>query len=82
MADARLRRNLPLIILAGLIMAGVLLVAVCWLDPYLQVSRGFVVESGALALLVGAGALVYAIAILATGVMSAGQLSRFTGRRR
>ena len=81
-ADARLRRNLPLIILAGLIMAGVLLVAVRWLDPYLQVSRGFVVESGALALLVGAGALVYAIAILATGVMSAGQLSRFTGRRR
>ena len=80
-ADARLKRNLPLIVLSGFIMAGILLAAVQWLQPYLQVARGFVVESGALAVLVGVGTLVYGIAILATGVMSPGQLARFTRRK-
>jgi putative peptidoglycan lipid II flippase len=81
-ADARLRRNLPLIVLASLVMAGVLWVAAQYLAPYLQVSRGFLVEAGALAALVSLGMTVYALVILATGVMNAGQLARFMRRSR
>ena len=81
-ADARLRRSLPLIALASVAMAGALLAAARYLESYLQVSRGFVVEAGALAALVILGMIVYAAIILATGVMNPGQLTRFTRRSR
>lgn len=81
-ADARLKRSLPLIVLASVVMAGVLWLAAQHLGSALQVSHGFVGQAGALTALVALGMIVYAAAILATGVMSPGQLARFTRRAR
>ena len=78
--DARLTRNLPLIGLASLAMAAVLYAAAQALSQYLQAGRGFLVEASALGGLIAAGAFVFAVAILATGVMTPGQLKRFTRR--
>ena len=78
--DARLKRNLPLIVLASAAMGVALYAAAGPLGPYLQAGRGFMVEASALALLVALGTLVFAAAILATGVMTPAQLSRFTRR--
>ena len=79
-ADARLLRVLPLMLVASAAMAAALIMAARWLEPYLHVSRGIASEAGALGILVGVGMIVYAVAILATGVMSAKQLARFTRR--
>ena len=79
-ADDRLRRNLPMIGLASIAMAAVLYVAQGWLAPYMQSSKGFLVEALALATLVSIGLLTFAIFILVTGVMTPAQLKRF-GRR-
>jgi putative peptidoglycan lipid II flippase len=79
-ADARLRRNLPRIAFAGFAMAAVLIAFARVLAPYLQPERGFWVELTALGALVATGMLVYAVIILATGVMTASQLGRFTRR--
>ena len=80
-ADARLVRVLPLMILASLAMGAALFWGARWLEPYLHVSRGIAVEAGALAVLVTLGMLVYAAAIFATGVMNLSQLGRFTRRK-
>ena len=48
-----------------------------WLAPYMQASKGFLVEALALATLVSIGLLTFAIFILATGVMTPAQLKRF-----
>ena len=80
-ADARLRRVLPLMVFASLAMGAALFAAAQWLEPYLHVSRGIASEAGALALLVVIGMLVYAFAILATGVMSLSQIAQFMRRR-
>lgn len=80
-ADARLRRALPLITLASLVMAAALIAAAGWAAPYVQVSRGFVVEVAALAALIALGMAVYAAVIVACGIMSPGQFARFTRRR-
>ena len=79
-ADDRLRRNLPLIGLASLAMAAVLYLARGWLGPFMQASRGFLVETVALGALVAIGLLTFAFLILATGVMTPAQFKRF-GRR-
>ena len=79
-ADPRLKRNLPLIGVASLAMAAVLLLAARPLQPYLQPQQGFLVEASALAVLVGLGLFVFCGVILATGVMTPAQLSRFTRR--
>ncbi|MEQ1715172.1 MAG: murein biosynthesis integral membrane protein MurJ [Hyphomicrobium sp.] len=79
--DARFTRNMPLIVLASLVMAGVLYASLQLLAPYLQAHQGFVVQGLGLALLVGLGLLSFAVVILATGVMSPAQLKRFTRRR-
>jgi putative peptidoglycan lipid II flippase len=79
-ADARLRRNLPLIGLASIAMAGALLAASRMFAPYLQPDRGFAVEALALAALVALGLGVFASIVLATGVMTPAQLGRFTRR--
>jgi putative peptidoglycan lipid II flippase len=78
--DARLMRNLPLIGLASLAMGAVLYAAANMFSPYMQAGRGFLVEASALGGLVAAGVLVFALAILATGVMTPAQLRRFTRR--
>ena len=80
-ADARLVRVLPLMILASLAMGAALFWGARWLEPYLHVSRGIALEAGALAVLVTLGMLVYAAAIFATGVMNLSQLGRFTRRK-
>ncbi len=79
-ADARLKRNLPLIGLASVAMAAVLLGAARAFAPYLQPEQGFIVEALALAALVGLGLSVFAVLILATGVMSRSQLASLTRR--
>jgi putative peptidoglycan lipid II flippase len=76
--DARLRRNVPMIIVASLAMVGSLLAASQVLAPYLQSGHGFVVKASALGVEIGVGLTVFAIIILATGVMTFGQLGRMT----
>jgi len=81
-ADARMRRNLPLIVLASAVMGVVLVATSHLLAGYFEQSRGFWIEACALAVLVAAGLLVYAVMILLTGVMTPAQLQRFTRRAR
>ncbi|HVZ05954.1 murein biosynthesis integral membrane protein MurJ [Hyphomicrobium sp.] len=79
-ADARLRRNIPLIILASLAMAGVLLVASYHLAPYLSADKPFLVKFSGLMLEIAVGMAVFGLIVAATGVLSLRQLARFTGR--
>ncbi len=79
-ADARLTRNLPLIGLASVAMAGALVAASRMFAPYLQPERGFAIEALALAGLVALGLGVFGGIVLATGVMTPAQLGRFTRR--
>ena len=67
-ADARLTRNLPLILIASLLMGVALWALGAGLDPYFLRRNGVLVQFGALGLLVGAGLTVYALASLALGV--------------
>ena len=76
--DARLRRNVPMIIVASLAMVGSLLAASQVLAPYLQSGHGFLAKASALGIEIGVGLAVFAIIILATGVMTFGQLGRMT----
>ena len=78
--DPRLRRNTAFILLASVVMCVALLAASHILQPYLRAGRGFMVEASALAIEIGVGLAVFGIAILATGVMSFGQLRRLIGR--
>lgn len=80
-ADARLKRNLPLIAAASAAMAAVLTGAAYVLAPYLQPERGFVVEASALGLLIGIGFAVFGSIIVATGVLSRDQIARLLRRR-
>lgn len=78
--DARLKRNLPLIALASVLMAGVLLMVSHMLQPHLANDAGFLRKGAALAIEVGTGLAVFGAFIFATGVMSLRQLGRFVGR--
>jgi putative peptidoglycan lipid II flippase len=77
-ADARLWRNVPMIVLASFGMVAALLVASYYLAPYLAAGRGFLVEASALGIEIGVGLAVFAAIVLATGVMTFGQLGRMT----
>ena len=72
--DARLRRSLPRIALATVIMGAVLWMVAAALQPWFAPLSGTAVRLGALAMLVGAGFLVYVIAIVALGVIDRRQL--------
>lgn len=80
--DARLKRALPLIVISSVVM-GVLL---WWLgerlQPWIGSENTLPVRAGALAALVGAGVLVYAVLTVATGVLGRAQLKRFMKRAR
>lgn len=78
--DQRFKRNLPLILLASLAMAGMLHAALFVLEPYMARQQGFLVQSGALGLLVAIGLVTFGAIILLTGVMSAAQIRRFRRR--
>ena len=73
-ADARLKRTLPMIVLASLVMGVALYAAARWLDPWLAVSASVVARFSALAVLVGAGGLVYFLMAQLTGAVRLGQL--------
>lgn len=79
-ADARLSRNLPLIALASAAMGATLLGLLPWLGPYLETSRGAAIQAAGLAALIAAGSVVFGVLVLATGVMSLGQLGRLFRR--
>jgi putative peptidoglycan lipid II flippase len=78
--DARLRRNVPLIIVASLAMVAGLLVASHHLAPYLDAGSGFVEKTSALGVEIGIGLAVFGVVIMASGVMSMRQLGMLIGR--
>lgn len=80
-ADARLKRNLPLIALASVAMAAALYAAAHVFSDHLQPGHGVLAEAAALTALVTFGMIVFAAMILATGVMTPTQFKRFTSRR-
>jgi putative peptidoglycan lipid II flippase len=76
-ADRRLVRSLASILAASVAMGGVLWwLAAGPLAPWLAASAALPVRATGLALLVGAGACVYAALVLATGGVSVGMLRR------
>lgn len=79
-SDPRLRRNLPLIVIASLVMGLVIAVLAPVLDPYLS-SGHLLQQIPALAALLAAAGAAFAAVILATGVMDPAQLARFLRRR-
>ena len=79
--DARTRRSLPLIGLASLLMAGELLVAAQWLEPWLAIHNPVLVRSAALSVLVGSGMAVYFVAAYLTGALRIGSLRQALSRR-
>lgn len=78
-ADARLRRRVPRLAAAALIMGGALLVLAPLADPYL--TRGLAVRATALLLFVSGGVLVYAAACFATGAFAPEDLRLLLKRR-
>jgi putative peptidoglycan lipid II flippase len=78
--DTRLRRNLPLIIIASVAMVGGLLATSYVLAPYLGAEARFFEKTAALAVEIGVGVSIFGLFILAFGVMSLRQLGAFMGR--
>ena len=72
--DARLRRALPRIVLATCVMGAALWAVALVLEPQLAARSGAVARISALAVLVGAGLVVYTIAVFALGAISLRQL--------
>ncbi len=72
--DARLQRALPRIALATIVMGATLWIVATALQPWFAPPSGTAVRFGALAALVGAGLLVYAVATFAFGVIDRRQL--------
>jgi putative peptidoglycan lipid II flippase len=79
-ADARLRRNVPLIMVASIAMVGALLFLSYTLAPYLGPGSGFVEKTSALALEIGVGMAVFGFVVMVSGVMSLRQLGTLIGR--
>jgi peptidoglycan biosynthesis protein MviN/MurJ (putative lipid II flippase) len=81
-SDRRLRRNLPMIGLASAVMgAAVWAIAVLLVAPLLMPSAGVARQAGALALVLIAGLVIYALAIQLTGVIRWGEfLQRLVAR--
>ena len=61
-------------------MAGALYAGLFVLEPYMARKHGFLVQSGALGLLVVIGLLTFGLMILITGALSPAQLQRFRRR--
>jgi putative peptidoglycan lipid II flippase len=80
--DARIRRNVPLIIIASAVMVAALLATSHWLSPHYGHGSGFFVKASILSAEIGIGVGVYAVIVLATGVMSLGQLGRLSRGQR
>jgi len=78
--DGRLKRNVPLILFSSVAMVVALLGTSHVLAPHLDHRGGFFVKAWFLSIEIGVGLSVFAVLILATGVMSIGQLGRLTRR--
>jgi putative peptidoglycan lipid II flippase len=78
--DRQLRRRAPRMALAALIMGGALFVLTPYADPYL--TRSLLVRVTALAVLVGGGAAVYALACFATRAFAWDDVRILLRRRR
>ena len=68
--DAKLRYALPRILLSSLLMGAALYAASILLNPWLEQQTGLAVRFSALGVQVGIGALVYFLAVWATGAMN------------
>ena len=80
LADARLKRAIPLIAIASLLMGAVLFLLAAPLAA-LAARQGALARAGALAALVAAGSLVYATAVLVLGALEVRQLRRLVEPR-
>jgi putative peptidoglycan lipid II flippase len=78
--DQRLRRSLPLVILASGVMAAVLYAAAELLAPWLASGQGFAIRGGALALLVAVGGLSYVGAAFALRLLTIQEIRRMIRR--
>jgi putative peptidoglycan lipid II flippase len=78
-ADSQLKRRLPRLALAALIMGAVVWLLAPYADPWL--TRSLIERGLALAVLVGGGALVYALACFLTGAFALGDLTALIRRR-
>ena len=78
-ADAQLRRRAPRLALAAVLMGAVMWFLDVAFEPY--VTGTSIERWGALALLVGAGGLVYAAATVVTGAVRVAELKRLLRRR-
>ncbi len=79
-ADARLARNLPLIVLASAAMGIVLWVLAGLAAPFLDPRLNIAVKAGTLGLLIGAGGGVFALVVHVTGVLRLGQVRKLMSR--
>ncbi len=79
--DDRLWRVLPRTVISALIMGAVLAAAAYGLQPWLAGAEGAAVRFSALAVLIGAGTLAYAVAVQVTGAATLRQLKAGLGRR-
>ena len=80
-ADARLARALPRIVLASLLMGAALWLAALWLAPWFGSANSLVARAGALGALVGIGGAIYALAVVLSGAVAVRQLKGFVRRR-
>ena len=80
-ADAQLTRNLPLIVVASLVMGAAVWVLELWLEDFFTRSNGVLVQFGALAALVGGGLAAYAIAVFSLGIADPRAILRRLRRR-
>jgi len=77
--DAQLRRRIPRLLLAALMMGGVLFLLGAYADPYL--TRGFLIRVTALAVLCSGGAIVYFGACFVTGAFALDDVKLLLRRR-
>jgi putative peptidoglycan lipid II flippase len=79
-ADDRLKRALPLILAASVVMGGVLWLGANLLAPWLAADAALATRLGALAVLVGAGCVTYFALAHVTGAARLGSLKAALGR--
>ena len=77
--DAQLRRRVPRLAIAALVMGAALVVVTPWVDPYL--TRSLAKRGLALVVLVGSGAAIYALACFVTGAFGIADLRTILQRR-
>ena len=80
-ADNRLLRTVPMIILSCFGMAAVLWIMAGVLAPYVPRANPLPIRIGALALLVGSGLVAYAAMVLGTGIFTLAQIKSLMRRR-